>query len=105
MMDNTTFEQKRELNDEQKRILGDRKCHLIALRSYEDVCIAHRALEKKFPGIQLNIVDVKTFYTVKLVGDHHLPYKELAAWIQGYMEGREAVEEEIYNDRRWCNDL
>jgi hypothetical protein len=91
MMENTTFEQKRELNDEQKRILGDRKRHLIALTSYEDVCIVHSALEEKFPGIQLDVVDVKTFYTVKMVGDYHLPCNMLAAWIQGYMEGRKAV--------------
>jgi hypothetical protein len=105
MMENTTFEQKRELNDEQKRILGDRTRHLIGMESHGDACKALFALEEKFPGTQLDVVDVKTFYTVKMVGDYHLPYKELAAWIQGYMEGREAVEEEIYNDRRWCNDL
>jgi hypothetical protein len=105
MMDNTTFEQKRELNDEQKRILGDRTRHLIGMESHEDACEALFALEEKFPGIQLDVVDVKTFYTVKMVGDYHLPYNELAAWIQGYMEGREAVEEEIYHDCRWWNDL
>jgi hypothetical protein len=105
MMDNTTFEQKYKLIIEQKRILGDRTRHLIGMESHGDACKDLFALEEKFPGIQLDVVDVKTFYTVKMVGDYHLPYKELAAWIQGYMEGREAVEEEIYNDRRWCNDL
>jgi hypothetical protein len=93
MMDNTTFEQKCELNDEQKRILGGRKRHLIALRSYEDVCIAHRALQRRFPGIQLDVVDVKTFHTVKFVGDCRFSHDVLAAWIQGYMEGREAARE------------
>jgi hypothetical protein len=95
MMENTTFEQKYKLIIEQKRILGDRKRHLIALRSYEDVCIAYSALQRRFPDVRSEIVDVKTFHTVKFVGDCRFSHDVLAAWIQGYMEGREAVRGEV----------
>jgi hypothetical protein len=88
-----TNKRRRETISKINRIIGDRKRHLIGMKSHEDACIALHALEKRFPDVPFEVIDIITFYTVRVAGNEDFPFKELAAWIQGYMDGREAARE------------